>query len=106
MPDVLLIGVVADSQVTTTNGFRCPGLREKKVDKAVETAIRPPGMELLAAKTLEFFLNCFTNAEVILYLGDGANSGCADELQQVLDTLRRRRGDARSGVPIFYEGRI
>ena len=59
-------------------------------------------VELLAPKMLEFFLNQFTNVQVVLYLGDGANSGCADELQQVLDTLRRRRGDAHGGVPIFY----
>jgi hypothetical protein len=102
-PDFPIIGVAADSQITTTQGGYLAGLRDKAADRWVETAIRPLALELLAAPVLDYFLCRLTNVDVILYLGDAANSGCEDELRQLFEVLERRRTNNCLGwVPVFY----
>ena len=62
----------------------------------VDVSIRPPALEcLLAREMLQIALNKLTNdagggkqgVDLILYLGDAANSGGADEIEKVLTIL-------------------
>ena len=98
----LTIGVLADSQITTVQGAWDYGMRRKYADRLASVAIRPPAVEYLSGLMLDRFLKSLEQekVDVILYLGDGANSGCKDELDKVfaiLDTARKR-----SGIPSYY----
>lgn len=94
------IGLLADSQITSPNGTPdCP-YRNPSMDKECEPAIRPPALEYLAAEMLEIALDTFPpDVDVILYLGDGANSGGQDEIEKLFGALEDHRRD--SGTPIF-----
>ena len=102
------IGLLADSQITSQNGFSNFSFRSKFAKAMVNVAIRPPAMEgYLAEEMLQVALNKLTQdpygdkkgVDVILYLGDAANSGGTDEIDTVLTILARHR--ERTGVPIF-----
>jgi len=94
------IGLLADSQITSPNGTPDCLYRNVSLDKRIECAIRPPALEHLGAEILAIALRQFpSDIDVILYLGDGANSGGEDEIDslfQVLGDYRKERG-----VPIF-----
>lgn len=96
----LRIGLLADSQITSPNGTPDCLYRNVALDKRLECAIRPPALEHLAAEMLAIALRQFpSDIDVILYLGDGANSGGQDEIDRLFQVL----GDYREkrGVPIF-----
>ena len=102
------IGLLADSQITSKNGFSNFHYRSKFADTLVDVSIRPPALEcFLANEMLQIALNKLTQdfqgdkrgVDVILYLGDAANSGGADEIETVLTILARHR--ELTGVPIF-----
>ena len=102
------IGILADSQLTSHNGFSNFSQRSKFADRMVNVAIRPPALEsLLAEEMLGIALNKLTQdagggkagVDVILYLGDGANSGGTDEIEKFFSILEKHRDAA--GVPIF-----
>ena len=104
----LKIGLMADSQITSQNGFSNFHYRSKYADTLADVSIRPPALEcFLAEQMLQISLNKLTQdsygdkrgVDVILYLGDAANSGGADEIETVLTILARHR--EQTGVPIF-----
>ncbi len=102
------IGLLADTQLTSHNGFSNYNLRSKSADRMVDVAIRPPALEcFLTEEMLNIALKKLTQdaegekdgVDVILYLGDGANSGGTDEIETVFSVLEKHR-DATS-IPIF-----
>ncbi len=107
-PFPIKIGLLADSQITSQNGFSDFHYRSKTADNLVDVSIRPPALEcFLAEKMLEIALVKLTGdsqdghegVDVILYLGDAANSGGTDEIETVLNILDKYRMQA--GIPIF-----
>ncbi|MER0204733.1 MAG: hypothetical protein DU480_12965 [Nitrosomonas sp.] len=98
----LRIGVLADSQITTKKGSFEYGMRRKAADSISHVAIRPASIEYLAHEMLDSLLIELEKekVELILYLGDGANSGCKDELDTIFAKLEDSR--KRSGIPSYY----
>ena len=102
----LRIALLADSQITTDKGSMDYGMRKKFADNINSVAIRPPALEYLAPLMLKAFLikleeeNKREKIDLILYLGDGANSGCKDELDTVFKLLKESR--SRSNIPSYY----
>jgi hypothetical protein len=103
------IGLLADTQLTSQNGFSNYNLRSKSADRMVDVAIRPPALEcFLAEEMLNTALKKLTQdtdgekdgVDVILYLGDGANSGGTDEIETVFSILEKHRDATR--IPIFF----
>lgn len=96
----LRIGVLADSQITSPNGTPEGLYRTVSLDKRIDCAIRPPALEHLGAEVLGIALRQFpSDTDVILYLGDGANSGGADEIDSFFAVLSAYRRE--TGIPIF-----
>lgn len=103
----LKIGLLADSQITSQNGFSDFHYRSKQADALVDVSIRPPALEcVLAPAMLQIALDKLTQdsggrpgVDLILYLGDAANSGGTDEIDLVLTTLAAHR--EKTGVPIY-----
>lgn len=97
------IGVLADSQITSSQGTFDYGMRSKRADGVSNVAIRPPALEYLAPLMLRRFLQRMKleKVDLILYLGDGANSGCRDELDTFFGELERAR-DREGGPPSFF----
>jgi hypothetical protein len=98
------IGLLADSQLTSDKGkIMDTGYRSKFMDKnAEEVAIRPPALErCLAKEMLDVALEKLSEEKVdlILYLGDGANSGGTDEIESLLESLEDHR--TKSGIPTY-----
>ena len=102
------IGMLADTQLTSHNGFSNFNQRSKSADRMVDVAIRPPALEcFLAEEMLNIALKKLTQdtegekdgVDVIIYLGDGANSGGTDEIETFFSVLEKHR-DA-TGIPIF-----
>jgi len=102
------IGVLADSQLTSQNGFSDYSQRSRFADKLVDVAIRPPSVEcFLGREMLHVALQKLTldaggsrtGVDVILYLGDGANSGGTDEIGTLLSVLEQYR--SQTNTPIF-----
>jgi len=102
------IGLLADSQITSQNGFSNFNYRSKFADTLVNVSIRPPALEcFLSEEMLRIALNKLTQdpygdkkgVDVILYLGDAANSGGADEIETVLTILAMHR--EKTGIPVF-----
>lgn len=96
------VGVLADSQITTKEGAYNYGMRRQYADLFASVAIRPAAVEYLAPLMLDGFLLRLEAEKVdfMLYLGDGANSGCKDELDAVFAVLKKSRD--RSGIPSYY----
>lgn len=101
-PFPVKIGVLSDSQITTQNGVFDYGLRKTAADKIVNVAIRPAALEYLAEDMLAGLLKELEKekVDVILYLGDGANSGCKDELNAVFKVLSDFT--ARTRIPAYF----
>jgi len=104
----LKIGLLADTQLTSQNGFPDFSQRSKRADRMVSVAIRPPALEcLLSAEMLRIALEKLTQdaagekrgVDAILYLGDAANSGGTDEIETFFSILEKHR--AATQVPIF-----
>lgn len=103
-PTVLTIAVLADSQIQTDQ-TRIPVLlmTGKLEDSFVDVSIRPPALNRLSPDLLEHLIDRLVarpEVDVVLYLGDAANNGCADEFQRVRDILWEAR--RRSEKPIFF----
>lgn len=99
-PLPIRIGLLADSQITSADSTPdCP-YRNRSLDKEIGCTIRPPALEHLAAELLEIALARFpSDIDVILYLGDGANSGGENEMEALFAALGDHR--AKSRIPIF-----
>jgi hypothetical protein len=86
----LKIGLLADSQITSQNGFSDFNYRSKAADELADVAIRPPALEcVLAEGMLKVALRRLTEdsggdrggVDVILYLGaPSASTGTGREL--------------------------
>ncbi len=103
--------VVSDSQFNTLHSSYRSIYRRRPLDRFIDVAIRPPALDLVSHFLLRSILGkqVEAGAEVIFYLGDGANNGCQDELvgrrevdgiDGIFTVLRQAR--ARYGVPIFF----
>ncbi|MFV0388835.1 MAG: metallophosphoesterase [Pyrinomonadaceae bacterium] len=101
----LKIGMVADSQLTTQNGTYNEGMRSRIADRFVNVAIRPVAVEVyekyILASLLEKMANSKDKPDIILYLGDIANSGCADEINTGISVLREFQIRQKNTIPIF-----
>ncbi|MHC4496177.1 MAG: metallophosphoesterase [Planctomycetota bacterium] len=102
------IGLLADTQLTSHNGFSNYSQRSKFADRMVDVAIRPPALEcFLSEEMLNIALKKLTQdvggekdgVDVIIYLGDGVNSGGTDEIELFFSVLEKHRGV--TGIPIF-----
>ena len=102
------IGLLADTQLTSHNGFYNYSQRSKFADQMVDVAIRPPALEcFLAEEMLNIALKKLTQddegekegVDVIIYLGDGVNSGGTDEIELFFSILEMHRN--LKGIPIF-----
>lgn len=102
------IGLLADSQITSDKGYSDFHFRSKAADSLIDVAIRPPALErYLAKEMLKIALDKLTlnnnlvykKVDIILYLGDAANSGGEDEIKDVLDILRDYRTE--TNIPIY-----
>jgi hypothetical protein len=102
------IGLLADTQLTSHNGFSNFSQRSKFADRMVDVAIRPPALEcFLAEEMLGIALKKLTQdaegekkgVDVIMYLGDGMNSGGTDEMEIFFSVLKKYRDV--TGIPIF-----
>jgi len=100
--------MLADTQLTSHNGFYNYSQRSKFADRMVDVAIRPPALEcFLAEEMLNVALKQLTQdtggekdgVDVIIYLGDGANSGGTDEIELFFSVLEKHRDV--TGIPIF-----
>lgn len=99
----LKIGVLADSHITTKNGTQDYQYRKRIAGELAGVAIRPAALEhTLAEHMLEYALNKLVEEEVdiIIYLGDGANSGGADEINRLFKIFKKYRQD-HPDIPIF-----
>lgn len=98
----LKIGLVADTQVTTRERTGYYLFRTFGADVVANVAVRTTAQEHLAVRHLELSLYDVmrTSPDVVLYLGDGANSGCNDELDGFFDALSKARTYWK--VPIFF----
>lgn len=106
-----LIGLVADSQFNTLNPSGWNLWRRGPSDWFLDVAIRPPALDYTSHYLLRSIIakQIDAGAEVIFYLGDGANNGCQDELvgrhdvdgiDGIFTVLRQAR--ARYRRPIFF----
>ncbi len=94
------IGLLADSQITSADSTPDYLYRSRSMDRQIECAIRPPALEHLAPEMLQIALRQFpADVDVILYLGDGANSGGENEIERLFTVLGDHRRER--GIPIF-----
>jgi hypothetical protein len=99
-PLPIRIGLLADTQITSEDNTPDCLYRSRALDKSIECAIRPPALEHLTAEMLRIALNRFpSDVDVILYLGDGANSGGENEVETLFTVLEEYR--RQSKIPIF-----
>ena len=95
----LKIGIVADSQLTTTKETFGHFSRTAFADGIARYGVRPSALEHLAPEMLDQFMGRLVKKKVdlILFLGDAANSGCTDEINKVITILKKYQ----KKVPIF-----
>lgn len=101
--EVLQIGMVADSQIQSqATSIYHRKWKSPLIDRIVDVALRPPAQNLTAGHSLEVLLRDIVwndDPDVVFFLGDGANNGCKDELDEVFSILQRHQ---KLGVSIFY----
>lgn len=100
------IGLLADSQITSPNSTPKCVYRNKDADKRLEVTIRPPALEHLTAEVLKIALDKLSEedeegnkVDVIMYLGDGANSGGEDEIERLFEVLTEHRDKTK--IPMY-----
>ncbi|MCC7247249.1 MAG: metallophosphoesterase [Lysobacter sp.] len=100
--DGLRLGVIADTQLTTPQKTSHYLFRTVQADAVANVAVRTTAQEHLAEHQLRDMLDrmALSRPDAILYLGDGANSGCHDEVDLFFSILRENR--TKHGVPIFF----
>lgn len=79
----LKIGLIADTQLTSANTGSSWFYVGEREDSAVNVSIRPPAQNAGSVLLLRGLLSSLASKrpDLILYLGDGANHGCKDELE-------------------------
>jgi len=98
----LKIATIADTQLTTDKLENEYLFRTRFADKVSNWAIRTTAQEFLALENLGYFFDDMKklDPDVILYLGDGMNSGCKDEVNDFFAQLEKSR--AALGKPIYF----
>ena len=83
------LGLIADSQITSGNYNFESVWRSRFSDSIVGVSVRTPAQEYLAEDMLEVGLSILVSndVDIILFLGDMANSGGADEIKNVFKIL-------------------
>lgn len=103
-PAGLKIGLLSDSHLQTDKSLGHVAMMKGKLsDSVVDVSIRPAALDHYAEYLLRYHLGELTarhKVEMILYLGDGANNGCADEIKKVLSILGSYREEYKT--PVFY----
>ncbi|WP_119719201.1 metallophosphoesterase family protein [Cognatilysobacter tabacisoli] len=101
-PPLMRIGLLADTQLTSPKATSNYLFRSQIADLAVNVAVRTSAQEVLAGEHLGCLAEDLlaTQPDVLLYLGDGANSGCDDEIEPFFAQLERIRTQA--GKPVFF----
>jgi len=101
-PGVLKIGLLSDSHFQTTKSTRKVKYQKGKFeDTIVESALRPAALNYLSKYLLRYFLmKLKAEVDLIIYLGDGANNGCKDEVDGIIEELIEFR--KREKLPVFY----
>lgn len=105
----LKIGLLADTRRATEQNLAASTVTgEKSVSPGAGTR-RPPALNQLAPDMLAYALRRLIDEEqvdIILYLGNGAESGCSDELRTTFDILEQFRNGQGTHhgkhTPIFY----
>ena len=97
----LKVGVIADTQITTpyvNSGYL---FRNMRTDALVNVAIRTSAQEHLAKEHLRIMLDAIEakKPDLIVYLGDAANSGCDDEINDFIEIMTSFR--KKSKTPVF-----
>ncbi len=104
LESTLIVGVIADSQLQTSNTLlEATVLKSKLADSVVKVAIRTPAQRHLAPANLKYILKELATknrTDILLYLGDGANNGCKDELDELFGILEDFRN--KYSIPVFY----
>lgn len=102
VPPLLRIGLLADTQLTSPKATSAYLFRSKFADLAANVAVRTTAQEMFAAEHLGYLGAdvAARHPDLLLYLGDGANSGCDDEL----DPFFKQLGEVRrkAGRPVFF----
>ncbi len=98
----LKIAAIADTHLTTEKLENDYFLRSRLADLIANEAIRTTAQEVLALENLKYLLEDMKelDPDIILYLGDGMNSGCTDEVEDFFAQLERSR--AELDKPIFF----
>ncbi len=103
------IGLLADTRNATEQNLGTLTAAGEKSATPDSSTRRPPALNHLAPDMLAYALRRLIDEEqvdVILYLGNGAESGCSDELRMTFDILEQFRDGqgTRHGkhTPIFY----
>lgn len=96
--------IAGDTQIQTLKGGKVVGQIGQLEDRIVKVSQRPPALRLLSPLALRELLTTRVQAkklefDAILYLGDGANSGCQDEIDLLFETLTAVRDQVNK--PIF-----
>ena len=95
------IGMIADTQLTTDYQADNYVFRGKYADKFKNVAIRTTAQEYLADDHLTYMLKALAqqSPDIIVYLGDAANSGCKDEIDTFMKIISEFRD--KSNIPTF-----
>lgn len=101
----LLVGLLADSHIQTTQSNRTVSYQAgKKEDEVKNSSLRPVAYNMFSPFLIEFFLAKLINekVDVILYLGDGSNNGCSDEIDKLFDILQKYSRINQNNLPPIY----
>lgn len=100
--DDIRISLIADTQNTTDKLKKDYGFRSRLADQFENVSIRPAAVEKLALENMENMGRELNNdsPDIVLYLGDGANSGCKDEVDDFFKSLALIRGYLN--IPVFF----
>lgn len=98
----LRIGLIADTQITTPEATSGYLFRTMRADALQNVAVRTTAQEALAVEHMQYMLDDLVarKPDLVVYLGDGANSGCLDEVDAFFGALQAVR--ERSAVPVFF----
>ena len=98
------VGLIADSHFQTMKSLDfLSGLKGRTEDLFVATSLRAAGHKYLSPLVTAYLIDRLIKKEevnAILYLGDGPENGCSDEIVRIFELLIEKRKE--SGIPIFY----
>ncbi|MCI5211540.1 MAG: hypothetical protein D3910_22785, partial [Candidatus Electrothrix sp. ATG2] len=98
----LKIAIIADTHVTTGKLDKEFSFRSLLADILVNEATRTTAQEFLTLENLRYFFEDMKeqDPDIVLYLGDGMNSGCKDETETFFSQLEKSRVELDK--PVFF----